>query len=250
MSELPSLPSPPSHATDDQGFDLLEFWIRHRKSIQISLALLVAAMVTYAVSELLAYRRNLEAAEAFALAQTPEQLSEFINGHRGMVASGNAALLLSGKQRANGQLDESLKTLRDFLSSSADHPMASAARLGIATTLEAQGKQDEALMAYRSLLAADSRGFAAPVAQLRIARIFKSQNKFEEAKASYESLQSQFPASSFANEALLESQQLSAEHPSAPEPTLAPPNSTEAPAATQVPATTTPATPPAQPAKQ
>ena len=245
MSELPSLPSP---AADDHGFDLLEFWIRHRKTIQTSVAVLIAAMLVYAVTQLLAYRRNIEAAEAFALAQTPEQMTEFINSHRGMVAAGNAVLLLSGKQRAAGQLDESLNTLRDFLASSADHPMASAARLGIASTLEVQGKQDEALMAYRSLLSSDSRGFAAPVAQLRIARIYKSQNKFEEAKASYESLQSQFPTSTFANEALLESQQLSAEHPAAPEPPLAPPAVTEPPAAPAAPAAPAPAPAPALPA--
>ena len=54
----------------------------------------------------------------------------------------------------------------------------------------------------------DPRGFTAPAAHLRIARILRSQNKVDEAKAAYETLQSQFPRSSFANEALLESQEL------------------------------------------
>ncbi len=223
MSEHPSVPSPTS---EDQGFDLLEFWIRYRKPIQGSVALVLAAMLIYAISEFTAYRRNQDAAEAFALAQTPEQMSAFVATHRGMATAGNASLLLSGKQRAAGQPEEALKTLRDFLSASPEHPMAAAARLGTASILEALGKQDEALIGYRNLIVSDPRSFATPVAQLRTARIYKLQGKFEEAKASYEALQSQFPRSVFANEALLESQQLSAEHPSPAEPTpalLAPP---------------------------
>ncbi|NBV86867.1 MAG: hypothetical protein EBS01_11555 [Verrucomicrobia bacterium] len=223
MSEHPPAPSP---AAEDHGFDLLEFWIRYRKAIQASVVLIFAAMLAYSIAEFAAYRRNQDAAEAFASAQTPEQMSAFIASHRGMASAGNASLLLAGKQRAAGHPDEALKTLRDFLAASPEHPMAAAARLGIASILEADGKQDEALLGYRNLLASDPRSFAAPVAQLRIARIYTLQGKFEEAKASYEALQSQFPRSVFANEALLESQRLSAEHPAPAEPApalLAPP---------------------------
>jgi len=217
---MSQLQTPNAISSPEQGFDILEFWIRHRKTLQVGGAAVLAAAAVYAGIAFASYRSRQEAAEAFAVAQTPEQLSAFIASHKGMTAAGNAALLLSGKQRAAGQLDDALKTLREFLASSPEHPMAAAARLGIGSLLEAQGKQDEALAAYRALLASDPRGFAAPAADLRMARIYGSQNKFDEARSVYENLQSQFPTSVFANEALLEAQKLSVEHPQVQEPTI------------------------------
>lgn len=205
MSQQPSSPAPQA---EDHGFDLLAFWIQHRGTIRVCVALLLTAMVVYAITEWVGFQKRQAAAEAFAVAKTPEQLSAFMREHRGMPATGNAALLLAGKQRADGQLEESLKTLNAFISEQPKHPMVGAAHLAIASILEQQGKQEEALGAYRRLIAIDPRGIAAPVALLRTARIYKLQNKIEEAKASYESLQSQFPRSAFANEALQEGQQL------------------------------------------
>ncbi len=207
MSQTPSSPAP--HA-DDQGFDPLEFWLRYKGHIRAGSALLLAAMAAYAVSEWISNQRENAAAEAFAVAKTPEQLATFVSEHRGIPAAGNAAMLLAGKQRAAGQLDEALKTLRDFVAQSPAHPMAGAAQLATASILEQQGKQDDALAAYRRLISIDPRGMATPAAYLRIARISKGQNKIEDAKSAYESLQSQFPNSSFANEAMQEAQQLSA----------------------------------------
>ena len=205
MSESSHSPAP---ATDSHGFDPLEFWIRYKSGIQTGSVILLAAMAGYAAFEWNDYRKSHAAAESFAAAKSPEELSSFIKEHRGMPAAGNAALLLAGKQREAGQLDESLKTLRDFLAQSPSHPMAGAAQLGIAATLELQGKQEEALTTYRGLASREVRGFATPAALLRMARILKAQQKNDEAKLAYETLQNQFPNSSFAQEALVEAQQL------------------------------------------
>ena len=199
--------SPAPHA-DDHGFDPLAFWIQYRGAIRATAALILTAMLVYAVTEWNGYQKRQAAAEAFALAKTPEELGAFIRNHHGMPAAGNAALLLSGKQRADGKLEEAAKTLATFLAENPKHPLTGAAHLAVASILEQQGKQEEALTAYRRILATDPRGMTAPVALLRTARIYKLQNKNEEAKAMYESLQSQFPKSSFANEALLEGQQI------------------------------------------
>jgi len=205
MSQQPSSPAPQA---EDHGFDPLAFWIQHRNTIRACVALLLTAMIVYAVTEWISFQKRQAASEGFAVAKTPDQLTAFMREHHGMPAAGNAALLLAGKQRSEGQLEESLKTLNAFLAENPKHPMIGAGHLAIASILEQQGKQDEALAAYRRVTATDPRGIAAPVALLRIARIYKLQNKIEEAKATYESLQSQFPKSAFANEALQEGQQL------------------------------------------
>jgi len=205
MSDTPSSPAPRA----DEGFDPLEFWIRYKSTIRNTATVVVAALVGYALMEWTNYRKNQAAAEAFALAKTPEELAAFAKEHKGMPSAGNATLLLAAKQRAAGQLDDSIKTLKDFLVQYSDHPLTHAAHMGIASALELQGKQEEALSAYRLLVSIEPRGVSSPAALLRIARILKSQNKPEEAKAGYESLQNQFPTSSFANEALQEAQQLS-----------------------------------------
>ncbi len=205
MSQVPSSLPPQS---EDHGFDPLAFWIQYRSAIRGSVALLLAAMVGYAGIELVGYQRRQAAAEAFAAAKTPEQLSSFIQNHRGMPAAGNAALLLAGKQRTDGQIEAALATLNEFIAKSPEHPMTGSAHLALASILEQQGKTEEAVAAYRRLLAVDSRGVTAPVALLRLARIHRGLNKLDEAKALYESLQSQFPNSAFAAEALQEGQQL------------------------------------------
>jgi TolA-binding protein len=230
MSDTPSSPAPRA----DEGFDPLEFWIRYKSTIRNTGAVVVAALVGYGLMEWTTYQKNQAAAEAFALAKTPEELAAFAKEHRGMPSAGNATLLLASKQRAGGQLDDSLKTLKDFLVQYPNHPLAHTAHMGIAAALELQGKQEEALSAYRMLVSIEPRGVSAPAALLRIARILKSQNKPEEAKAGYESLQNQFPTSSFANEALQEAQQLA---PPA-QPVTATPAPVTAPAPTPVPAET------------
>lgn len=229
-----SLPSSsPAPQADDHGFDPLAFWIQYRGAIRATVALLLVAMVVYAVTEWSGYQKRQAAAEAFAVVKTPEELAKFTRDHAGMPLAGNATMLLAGKQREEGKIEESVKTLNAFLKDYPKHPMLGAAHLALASILEQQGKQDEALAAYRRLTATDPRGMAAPVALLRSARIYKLQNKNEEAKAMYESLQSQFPKSSFANEALLEGQQLTApvETPTAdPSAVLSVPSPAPAPA--------------------
>jgi predicted negative regulator of RcsB-dependent stress response len=205
MSQPSSSPAPQA---DEHGFDPLAFWIQYKGAIKATSALILTAMVVYAVTEWSTYQKRQAAAEAFAVAKKPEELSKFIHDYQGMPLAGNASLLLAGKQREEGKVDEAVKTLNTFIADYAKHPMAGAAHLALASILEQQGKQDEALAAYRRITATDPRGMAAPVALLRAARIFRLQNKNDEAKGMYESLQSQFPKSSFANEALLEGQQL------------------------------------------
>ncbi|MEK0444838.1 MAG: hypothetical protein RLZZ399_159 [Verrucomicrobiota bacterium] len=207
MSQAPESPTPKITA-EEQPFDLFDFWLRHKASIQTVAGIVVVGLTAYGVLEWQTARKTAAAAEAFATAKTPEQLASFVSTYPSMPLAGNAALLLAEKQRSEKKYDEAQKTLREFISRSPNHPLISAARLSVATTLEQQGKTEDALASYRSLAASDPRGFATPVAWLRVARILRSEGKIAEAKAAYETLQSQFPKSVFASDALLEAQEL------------------------------------------
>lgn len=215
MSKAPGSTSPQT-PEDSHSFDPVVFWIQNKSGIQAIAGLFAAGLVFYGVSEWNSARKDASASEAFAAAKTPEQLAAFVSGNSGIPLAGNAALLLAEKQRAEKKFDEAIATLRSFLAASPAHPFAGAAYLGIAATQEQQGKAEDALTTYRNLATTDLRGFATPVAWLRIARILKAQGKNEEAKAAYESLQSQFPKSVFANDALLEAQELTPKTPEAP----------------------------------
>ena len=78
----------------------------------------------------------------------------------------------------------------------------------MAANLEAEGKADEALEIYRSVSAKFGRSFSAPLALLQTARIHRAAGRVADAKQAYEALQSQFPRSLFAAEALSENQKL------------------------------------------
>lgn len=206
-----SNPTPPpaqSAPEESQPFDLLAFWLQYKSSIQTVGVLAAIGIFAYGIREWRAHARYDAAAEAFATAKTPEQLAGFIRAHHDSALSGNAAILISEKQRSEKKWDESIQTLRAFLAQSPTHPLAAAAKLGVASAQEAQGKTEEALASYRALASSDMTGFATPAAWLRIARILKSQGKIEEAKTAYETLQGQFPKSYFAVDALQETQEL------------------------------------------
>jgi predicted negative regulator of RcsB-dependent stress response len=240
MSQAPQSPAVQT-LEPAPGFDPLVFWIKHKSSILAIAALTVVGLAGYGFSEWNHARKTAEAAEAFGAARSPEELARFASSHQGLPLAGNAQLLLAHKLRSEKKFDEAIKTLREFLAQSPTHPLAPAAHLSIATTLEQQGKSEEALAAYRSLAVSDVRGFATPAAWLRAARILKTQGKHDEARVAYENLQSQFPRSAFANDALLEAQEI------APKPAPAPSeNSTQTPPA---PAPVAPAQDSTSPAK-
>lgn len=248
---VPTAPnSEPAPNSTSFSIEAEAFWIKYKSSILGIAGAFVIGTGVYAISAWNTQRANQAAAEAFAAATTQEQLASFISSHKGLPLAGNAALLLSEKLRAEKKYAESSAALAE-LARDLKHPLCAAAHLGIASNLEQQGKLDEALATYRSLVSTDMRGFASPVAWLRIARILKLQGKNEEAKSAYESLQSQFPRSSFANDALVEVQELIVKTPqvsptenaaaTAPTPTTPAPT-TPAPA-TPAPATPAPTTP-------
>src|SRR5689334_11549877 len=104
------------HSTDDQGFDLMVFWIRHKTSILLFAGLLIVALMIYGIYEFTQTRTHNAAAAVFANAKTADDYRKLISEYPDTAASANAHLLLAEQLRKDGKLDDSNQVLRDFIS--------------------------------------------------------------------------------------------------------------------------------------
>jgi TolA-binding protein len=198
----PATPAPPT------GFDPLVFWVQHRQKILAFTGLFVAALMIYFVSELARTRKLDAAAKALAEAKDDASLRKVIGDYSGTAAAGNAYLLLAENLRKAGKPDEAATALRTFIDKYPAHPLISGAWTSLAATQEAQGKQDEALATYQKVSTTFATSFSAPVALLGQARIFKEKGKTDDARRLFEQVINQYPESTFAQQAMRESQQL------------------------------------------
>jgi len=201
----PAETTPP---TTDDGFDPMEFWIRHKLKILSLLGVFVVAALIYAVYEYTEKRTHNAAAQAFSAAKTADELRTVIAKHPGTAPAANAHLLLAEQLRKDGKLDESNQVLNDFINRYPTNELITGGYTSLAANQEMQKKLDEALMNYQKVTTSYPTSFSAPVAWLGQARIYKEQGKIEEAKRAYETVISQFPQSNFAAEATRQNAQL------------------------------------------
>lgn len=192
----------------EQVFDPMAFYLKHGAKVRRTVLLAALAFAGYTGFSWVAAQKREAASRAFANATTADALKVFIAGQGDSVIAGNARLALSQKLRDAGDLAGSSAVLKEFQSKHAGHPMESGVLTGLAANLEADGKADEALEIYRSVTAKFGRSFSAPLALLQTARIHRAAGRVADAKQAYEALQSQFPRSLFAAEALSENQKL------------------------------------------
>ncbi|MEA3209222.1 MAG: Tetratricopeptide repeat-like domain [Chthoniobacter sp.] len=203
----PTQTSPPSPAPAT-GFDPLVFWVQHGQKVLAFAGLFAVALAIYFISEFVRTRRLTASAQALAEAHDAEGFRKVMVDYAATPAAGNAALLLGEDLRKQGKLDESAATLRTLIDKDPDHPLISGAWTSLAATQEAQGKQDEALSTYQKVSTTFATSFSAPVSLLAQARIFREKGKADEAKRLYEQVINQFQDTTFAQQAMQESQQL------------------------------------------
>ncbi|RYD63512.1 MAG: tetratricopeptide repeat protein, partial [Verrucomicrobiaceae bacterium] len=191
----------------DEGFDPTVFWIRHRTKIVLFLVLFLAAALFYAIYEYTQTRRHQAAAQAYAVAKTPDDYRKVISEYPSTVPAANAHLVLAEKLREEGKLDESNQILRAFIEKYPENNLLTGAYTSLATNLEIQGQLDEAVMHYQKVTTSFPTSFSAPVAWLGQARVYKAQGKEDEAKRAYETVVTQFAGTTFATEAARQSSQ-------------------------------------------
>lgn len=194
-----SQPQPtPSHHT---GFDPIEFWYLHKTKIIAFTALLVVALVGYAVFEIVQRNARESANKAFAAAKTADDFKKVIADHPSQTAAGNAQLVLASLLRKDGKYDEANTVLRSFIEKHPTHPMLAGAWLSLGQNAEAAGKTDEALTQYQKILTTFPTSYAAPIALLAQGRIQKAKGQTDAAKRSFEQVISQYQMTSFQFEA-------------------------------------------------
>ncbi len=197
MANQPYLPS---EATDeplyDANLDPFEiFWAKHKGSLIIGAIAVVVVLIVGLSWFAMTRSARIAGERAFATAQTAEEWQAVIDEHSGSVVAGNAALLLAKSQRDTGKLDEATATLRAFVDSQPDHPLAPLADVAIAENLALQGKAAEAESELQSVVDVDANSFAAPVAMLFKAELLLAGDNRDEALKTFRRLADQYPLS-------------------------------------------------------
>jgi TolA-binding protein len=204
---MPS-PTETKPIVEAEEFDLLAFWIQHKRKVLIFTLLLVIGLLVFGIFQYMQYHAREAAARDFANATTVEDLRRVAVTHSGSAVAGNALLLVAERLRSENKLDESTAVLKEFVEKFPDHPLISGAWMSLAVNLEAQEKNDDALVNYQKVVASYPTSFSAPGALMAQARIYKAKGKIDEAKRAYESVIGQYPDNIMAQVARQENQRL------------------------------------------
>lgn len=162
-------------------------------------------------------------------------LQAVIQEHAGTRAVGSAMVLLAERQWSDGQQDAAITTLRDFISSNADHAALPSAQASLGAKLMAQGKSAEASAVFQQIVDDPKARFIAPYALISLGDIAQAAGDPDKAQVSYIRAKTDFPDSSFASTANERIASLRAVPPVEVEPPPAPTPEVESSAPTLVP---------------
>lgn len=180
----------------------LEVFLDKHQSKIIALALLIAVLaVVYVVYKGIAEGKEMAAGAALAKAADVSDLQGVVKNHEGSTAAQSATVLLAEKQWEDGQQDDAVATLKEFIESGKTHPALPNAKASLASKLLAQGKTDEATSIFQDLTEDPSARFLAPYAWISLGDIESAKGDAEAARKAYEMLELDFPGSSFAGDA-------------------------------------------------
>ena len=209
MSQPASDPDEPDQATPAgapppppvQEFDLLAFWIQHRKLIIRLVVLAFLGVAIWGGYEFMQYRKRVGSEEALAKAESPEDFRKVIAEWGGTPAAAIAHLRLAEELRQQNKPEEAAKAIGYFLQDYPLHPLRTAGFYAQAASLETAGKLDEALAAYKQMASSHGTSAFAPIAFIGQARVLTAQGKLDDARRALETVQQQFPTSPFLDEA-------------------------------------------------
>ncbi len=191
MSDTKALATPESVLLQSSSAE--QFMEKNFKKIVIGIVLVALAFIAFGVTRHLKSQTELEAAEKFTSASTVEDCDVVIQKYPGTLAAGNALLTKADLQWSAGKKEASLDTLKEFLKSESNHPLAAQAQLGLASKQESLGDAVSAKASYEALLKTFPDSELAPVAQIRIGDLAWADGKVDEAKKIYDALPRSYP---------------------------------------------------------
>ncbi|MDZ4288934.1 MAG: tetratricopeptide repeat protein [Prosthecobacter sp.] len=193
---------PPAPAPFEAPPALEQFMEKHFKSMVMAVALVVLALVGYAVFRLNSQKKTEEAGAAFVAAKTVVDCDLVIQKYAGTEAAGNALLLKADLFWEENKKDSSVAALREFVAKHSEHPFFPPSLVALASKLDSTGERAEAKTLFERVVAEFPDADVAPLAQIRLGDILWAEGKEDEAKKAYESLPAKFANadSAFINE--------------------------------------------------
>ncbi len=167
-------------------------------AFSVVVAIAAAGFVVYREME---KNKQEEAGAAFVKAKDLAGYQSIVDGQKDTLASGSAMLLLANAQWTGGKQDDSIATLRKFISENPDHPAVPTAKANLGTKLVAQGKGGDAAKILEEVVSDPAARYIAPLALISLGDIAKAGGDLEKAEASYNKVKSGFPGSEFIEEA-------------------------------------------------
>jgi len=180
-----------------------QFMDKNQKKLLIAVILAVLGFTAVVVLNGVRQGKLQDAGHAFVNAKTVEELQAVTKNHSNTPSAGSALLSLAEKQWSDDKKQESIATLKDFLTKFSDHPAATSARVSLGTKLMTEGNLDEAKTTLQPLTSPIIDKFASPIALITLGDIAREQGNLDEAEEHYEHAKDSFSGSDRALESLI-----------------------------------------------
>lgn len=221
-----------------------QFLEQNFKKIVLAIGLVALVLAGIAVSRYFSHQTELEAAQRFTAAKTPEDCDVIVQKYAGTAAAGNALLLKAELLWEAGKKESSVAALQDFIKSQPDHPLLPHALLGLGSKQADLGDKDNARKTLEGVVRDHAKSEAAAAAQTQLGDMLWAEGKIEEAKKLFTELPRNHPGSPFIEQVEERTKMMSAGLPTKEvDPPPAPPKPAETPAAPGAPLSPVPATP-------
>ncbi len=178
------------------------FLDKHQMKLLVLAVILAIGAAGYVVFKGIKQSGEETAGALLSKAEDISELQSVVKNHEGTEAAFSAKVLLAEKQWEDGQQDDAIATLKAFVESDREHPARPSAEASLASKLWAQGKEDEAGELFQDLSEdADSKHLA-PYALISLGDIAMAKGDAEAARKFYEEVESDYPASTYSQEAV------------------------------------------------
>ncbi len=184
------------------SYGKIQDWLQRNKALIIVACLVIIGGAAFLSFQNIANdKKNNEADQAFASAQTPEALEVVSRNYPETEAGLFAALLVADRYFQQGEWDRATQAYQRVLDHHSSSILAPSARVGLAAILQAKGQTDEAIKSYQSLILEFPHSLQAPQAQFSTGRLQEGQGKLKEARQTYETLITTYTTSAWKAEA-------------------------------------------------
>ncbi|MFK7851222.1 MAG: tol-pal system YbgF family protein [Akkermansiaceae bacterium] len=177
------------------------FLDKHQMKLIATAAVLALFAICYVVYDGLKTSGEQSAGSELVAAEDIMAYQSIVSNHEGTAAAYSAKILLAEEQWIDGQEDDSIETLRNFIDSENSHPARPSAQASLAAKLKAQGELEEAEGVFRDLTDDPAAGYLAAYAWISLGDLELAKGNTEKAMTAYEEVERNFPGSSYIREA-------------------------------------------------